>query len=564
MKLLSRLFSNSQPAKKQKVDTVGAFAGNDPFEMYTSTLAWIRDTRKKLPNSTTYAIGPEEREEAYHQDPLLSGIITQFSKNILLGSYHLDTENNKKYEQMVKDIEQFLTDIGLLDAFREDFADFAIVHGHSYRRKDYREDVLSRLQKLDTGTIHEYTDPWDSTIKAFHQKIYVNDSWSQTSVSTTEYNSWFLPGGRTWIEGGIQERGAKTIFDAFAQKYNITDTTNLRVSGTDRLVVMDRVKYGNPAPIDSVILAIWLKRLLLTNSPNIIFRVLNPFLHIKNGVLVESSEGGEKQVISSVPSQPPEDLADIDPEQYNQMQSEYNSWVKSCKDSVKSIMKAMKEGGLYSSGPDMSMDVVESNREVSADFVKMMIDLLDEEIGQAFAFPVSLVKASGSELATSRAILEFFNTAYRGMRQEYETIADALIRERFEGSTWEYEIVNKDGNTETGTFTFEEAKPQFKLDTGNVKEELKVAQAKLYDSRRLNELKKLGASRADIQGLAEESMGMLELEKYDEQQQPNNPFAAGMQSAEPLDESDANKGDLDVKLQQAYQTARESMTNLLE
>jgi hypothetical protein len=194
----------------------------------------------------------------------------------------------------------------------------------------------------------------------------------------------------------------------------------------------------------------------------------------------------------------------------------------------------------------------------------MMIDLLDEEIGQAFAFPVSLVKASGSELATSRAILEFFNTAYRGMRQEYETIADALIRERFEGSTWEYEIVNKDGNTETGTFTFEEAKPQFKLDTGNVKEELKVAQAKLYDSRRLNELKKLGASRADIQGLAEESMGMLELEKYDEQQQPNNPFAAGMQSAEPLDESDANKGDLDVKLQQAYQTARESMTNLLE
>ncbi|AAM05215.1 TPA: hypothetical protein HA338_05470 [Methanosarcina acetivorans] len=59
---------------------------------------------------------------------------------------------------------------------------------------------------------------------------------------------------------------------------------------------MHRVKPGDPAspgdtvPIDSVVLAIQLKRLLLVNSSNLVFRVLSPFIHVVSGTLFEITD----------------------------------------------------------------------------------------------------------------------------------------------------------------------------------------------------------------------------------------------------------------------------------
>ena len=188
---LSNLFSSTDDPKKTS-SVVGAFAGADALSTYTETLSWLEDVQKKLPSGTTYSVTPSFRETSYNIDPLLSGTIILFLKNIILGSSHIETKDNKKYESLVTEIQQYLADIDLMDAFREDFKDYALVHGHSYRRKDFDiNEQLEKLQKLDTSSMKMYSDPWNSDIVAYHQQIYINTSWS--SVATNEeYNSWFI------------------------------------------------------------------------------------------------------------------------------------------------------------------------------------------------------------------------------------------------------------------------------------------------------------------------------------------------------------------------------------
>jgi hypothetical protein len=497
------------------------------------------------------------REEAFNVDPLLKGTIAPFLKNTILGSWHIETADDKKFQPAIEEIKQFIQDLSLVDCFREDFQDYGIKHGHSYRRVDYEGDTeeIDKLSPLDNSTIITYRDPWDVSIVAYHQKINISTEWSE-SATTKECNSWFIPGGKTYIEGGLQVSGAKAIWEKVKKKYNITDVQGLRVDSADRIIAMHRAEPGEPAPIDSAILAIWLKRLLLTNSPNIIFRVLSPFVHIKNGVLVETSVDGEKQLITSVPQQPPSDMETTDPEQYSYLSSAYNTWVKGAKSAATNIISCLKDGGVFSSGPDTSLEVVESGRTVPSDFIKTMLDILDEEIGQAFGFPVSLVKANGSELATSRTILELFNTTYAGVRRDYQSVADDLIWKHFEGKKWTFEVEG-----ETGEFTFDDMGCKFILDVSDVSDQLKMAQAKLQDAKRLTELKNVGASQKDIIAEAERAGFTLDLENFDNVNQV--PAAVPIQSTvEDLEPSEQDDGELAGTLMKAYLDARKAIEKL--
>jgi hypothetical protein len=176
------------------------------------------------------------------------------------------------------------------------------------------------------------------------------------------------------------------------------------------------------------------------------------------------------------------------------------------------------------------------------------------------------VKANGSELATSRTILELFNTTYAGVRREYEKVADALIREKFEGQTWQYEVPTKDGGTETGTFTFDDMACHFKLSVTDVSDQLKEAQAKLQKMKILQIAKQVGADRSDIQALGEEyGFGMLDLGNYDNVQDiPQTPFGTGMSTrstAEDLEPSEAT--DPADELYQVYLDAKDKIKELV-
>ncbi len=566
--LMSAKVSTSIPTSQ----IVGASAGDEAVYSYGRYLAWVQDTQKKLPNGSTWKVTPSMREEAYEIDALARGIITPFLKNILLGGCDIITADNKKYAAMIKEIKTFLGDIDLLSVFKEDFEDYAIKHGHSYRRKDYfpgNDGALQKLQRLEPKAMKTYEDVWDSSTKAYHQKIKVNEAFSSAAGMLKEYNSWFIPGGEKYIpDKNIGFGYPKTAWEEFKQNYKITEVTNLRVDSADKIIAMHKVREGTPAPIDPVILEIWLKRLILANGPNFIFRVLSPFLHIQNGVLLEvAAQDGSRMLLSSVPEKPPDAMATTDPEKYSALNAAHEAWKTACQDDANNVVRYLAEGGVFASGPDKKMNVIESGRSISPAFIETMLRKLDENIGMAFGFPLALIQARGAELATSQTIKDIFNTVYAGSRADYEKIADGLIEERFKGETWDYIITNKDGTEETGTYTFEETEMQFKLSTGDVKDQVKIAQAQLYEMQALQIAKALGASKADIQALADErGFGLLDLDKFDTAGAPApGIFGADLESAGKKDLTPDNIPETDklkADLLNAYNEAKKAMSIL--
>ncbi len=577
------IFRSKQPdvPSSQPSSQVGASVGSSAFDTYVDTLKWITETRSKIPGGGQLELSDEARQEAFHLCPLLEGTIAPFLRNVVLGPFKIETADNKKYEPAIKDIKQFLKDICLMDSFRDDFNDLAILCGHTFRRKDYTADTtaprLTTLHRMDPGSTCTYSDPWDTQFIAYHQNINIPNAWSQTSGSTTEYNSWFIPGGKLFIEGGAAENGAREIFDKIAQKYNITDIKNLRVDSANRIIAMHRTRPGvKKAPIDNVFLDIWLEVLILTNAPNLIFSVLNPFLHIKNGIVYEATtRDGNKQILSTAPAEPPASMASTDPEKYTLRKARFGAWVKGSKAAVENILSCLKNGGAFGSGPDMDIKVIESARNVSPEFIETMISILDEKIGEAFGFPVSLVKANGSELATSRTIQRLFNTVYSGVRADYQQIADSLIKERFEGAIWTNTIVNDEGESEEITFSLEDMAPRFVLDTGDVEDALKIAQAQLNKSKTLLNLKTTGASKADLQTRAEAmGFGELSLENFDNAPAPSGQGGQGLPSTnwgaasiksskKDFAPSGDNPGKLIKDLQEAYDQASRALDDYM-
>lgn len=568
MKLFS-FFKSATPPKSQ-LPSVGATlgkVGSNEYENYSRMLDWLKNTKNKMP-----VADPALREDSYEVDPLIKGTIVPFLKNVLLQDYDIKTADNKRFAQAIKDISGYLEEIALMEAFREDAPDLLILTGHSYRRRDYQpgSEQLARLTRLEPSSIATYTDPWDSNIVAYHQHIQVPTSWTVDSPTET-VDCWFIPEGLPYIQKEFEDPKALEIFNQVAQKYKIQDKQNLRVDSADRIIAMHRVTPGAPAPIDSVILAIWLKRLLLVNSPNLIFRVLSPFIHVVSGKLLEITDfDGSKRLISSVPSQPPAEMEATDPEQYSALAANYNAWKAAIKRAIRDIVNCLKDGGAYASGPDMEIKVVESGRNVSYLLIRNLIDLLNEEIGQAFGFPMALISANGSELATSRTIMQFFNSVYAGARRDYQSVAGQLIRERFENETWIVELESvEEGDPTTDTYSFKDLQAEFLLITPDVKDALEQAEAGLKKAQELETIARVGASKEDVQALADErGYGMLGLDNYGQttaapgQTMPS--FKIGMsRSTAETDPSGSDGNALSKKLHDAYEAARKAVGDLL-
>ena len=547
--LISGLIQSSQPIDNSELNkTVGVVSGTDAYGLYSHEMGWVTDTKKKILHKGDYAVTPTMREEGYDVEPLIFGIICPFLKNVILNDYRIETDDNKRYSVMVEAIEDYLSKIQLMKVFRDDFEDYVIKHGHSYRRKEYEGDTLRKLHRLETRAMITYQDPFNDEYVAYHQKIYASDIWSSTTTTRNqEINSWWIPGGKRIIEDeGIYEEDAKEIWRRYVTKYSINETARLRVGDSDEIIAMHRVRPGQSAPIDGALNAIWEKRTLLANIPNVIYNVLMPFIHLKFGVMTETVDTmGNKKFVSSVPEAPPSEMATTDPERYTKELANYNSFVSAVQSAAKNINKYRQEGGIFASGPNMQMQVIESASAIAPAFIQMVISQLNEDIGQAFGFPVSLIMARGTELATSRAIQDLFNTVYAGSRQDYESITYAIIEEQFAGSTWNYEITDKYGQTETGTYTFEEANARFKLNTGDVTDNLKQAQTELVNFQTAQIAKTIGASKADIQAFFDErEQGLWDFDNFDSKSQSETMFGLPASGGKPEGQVAENKPEL--------------------
>jgi hypothetical protein len=304
------------------------------------------------------------------------------------------------------------------------------------------------------------------------------------------------------------------------------------------------------APIDGIILAIWLKRLILVQSPNIIFRVLSPIIHLKRGLVYkETTDQGTERILTTVPQQPAAELATINPELYAQMSSEYSSYNTALKKDTDTIISILKNGGVYGSGPVDEINVVESGRNLTHSFMKALIDMLDEEIGNGIGFPVALLTATGSELATSRVIESVLQKNLSGIKRQYEKQIEWIIRELF-----------------GDTMPLDEMQLQYVLDSPDIKDLLTEAQAKNTDADTLLKLKQFGMSRTDAQAMADEIMGtdILELSNYDQPAEQGIPFQPLQSAAVDLKPSPLTGEELDKEIKKGYLDAMKSIYKIID
>ena len=579
------------PQNDPHTTTVGASVATEreQFTYHSDILKWISETKNKLPRAT-----PLLRKEAFLADPMISGTIYPYLKNVLLKDYKIITSDNKLYSEAIEEITDYLEALKIMKVFREDFLDYAFLVGHSYRRADPdKQGNIASLGRLDPASMEVYEDPWDSSIIAYHQKAQVKTSWSLMST-TIDVDSWFIPFGQdiqniydTWVQDRETGNNLKVydLFDSYKTKYSISDINNLRIGSSERIFAMHNadVKYTqtsdddyrevySPAPIDSVLLAIWLKRLLLVNSPNLIYVVLSPFLHLISGVLKESKDAlGNPVILSSNPRKPSTALQTTNAGQYAAELANFNAWIEAMQEASRGLIKSLKDGGVFTSGPDLAIKPIESARTVSFQLIQGLIANLNEEICLGLGLPIALISAKGTELASSRNIVQTFNNIQIGKRTDYEALADELIKKQFAGRTW----MNGEG-----TYSFEDIKVRFLLETLDTKDMKSEAETLKLKAETLANIKAIGGSQSDVQALGDEyGFGVLDLTNYEAQINPLGPeqvqevnailkaclFGAmqegGLLSAKPTDPSNFDETKLVKKLQEAYE---EGMENIFE
>lgn len=97
---INRLFSSSP------TQSVSALLGTSQYDTYATTLKWITETRRNL-----HELSDSDRADVFNIGPLLKETITPFLKNTILGSYHIETEDDKKHKTLIDAINQFFEDL---------------------------------------------------------------------------------------------------------------------------------------------------------------------------------------------------------------------------------------------------------------------------------------------------------------------------------------------------------------------------------------------------------------------------------------------------------------------
>lgn len=85
------IFSASPtPQNDPQTTTVGASVATEreQFTYHSDILKWISETKNKLPKAT-----PSLRKEAFLADPMISGTIYPYLKNVLLKDYKIITSD---------------------------------------------------------------------------------------------------------------------------------------------------------------------------------------------------------------------------------------------------------------------------------------------------------------------------------------------------------------------------------------------------------------------------------------------------------------------------------------
>lgn len=397
----------------------------------------------------------DTRERACEID-VLAQFIIDLQKALLLGSYIIDDDNpDEKVEIM-----NWIDKINLLETFRRMFEDVR-KHGVAYVQKQRENPKVKQSNELNPVkhlqlllNLQRFADPFDETNFYYYQKVLVSRNWQNPEeLGTTEVRVWYIPHDKIGAHPNDREVDLADIIE-------ITNNEARRAS------------------LSLCLNEIFIKNQLKMGFPVLVRLVTMPGERIYIDLIVEDKNGNN--IITQVPQDPDVRLMDADPDEYARQKTAYDTFCRNMQDLANHITEQRESGGVAIMTSNVHEELIESRQSFDPAMLEQIFHILNTQIAWALGFSLSLIESRGVELATSRTILETITPYLRGLQNQFQLAATALIKEQFPDAEF--------------MFTFQEVNPRDEKYLAEI-EELKMKSIKI--------LKEIGGSDTDIREMAQ-------------------------------------------------------------
>lgn len=389
---------------------------------------WL-DAQKRM-EKDTYDI----REQACAIESLVQ-IILDIEKYFIAGGYTLLCEDET---QKAKAVEWIDETVRLLFTFRKAF-EIVRKHGVAHMQKLYNDENVRLVTEINGIThlqlltdVKRYEDPFRETNYYYYQKLKVASNWQDPGDTTTKDAAvWYLKDGLQNKEGF--STGSDTVIN--------------------RDTIVEIINNENRQPSISLCLnAIFIKNQLLMGMPMLVRIVTTPGeRYIYKLFLVDPVT---KEIIWRAPTPPAQSLNEIDPAAYAAQKADFDAFVAGVQTEINIMAKQRIGQGVVAIPETIKEELVESSQSLNPAMLDSMYSILNKQIAWALGFPISLIDASGVELATSRVIMDTIAPYLRGLQAQFRDIGTALIKEQFPGLEFTFtlkELHPKDAKDEAET-----------------------------------------------------------------------------------------------------------------
>lgn len=326
----------------------------------------------------------ENFKRAYLMDSTVNFLITGLQYK-LFNKYTLSSDD----ENLKNKVDVFIKKIDLMKVFKEALKD-CFVFGKHVRQIVWQGNEIVYLHPLDLEDFEILINQENNRDKVYYLKSYVNEEWSNPKFKKPIKKIYYF------------------VKDADPKNLAHTPESNAIILDIDDVIVFKHNEEMISA-LYSVLDIIYQKQTILYAMKNIVQRYTAPFLHIKVGV--------------GLPA--PEKPALTDPH-YEKKLEIYNNY----KDTIQAYADKFTdwdETKEIATPPYIEIEPIGIGKDVNTDLIKTALETYENEIYNAMLSSVSVTRAKGTELATSRTIKETINAIQSGLQKYYEDIANDLI-----------------------------------------------------------------------------------------------------------------------------------------
>jgi hypothetical protein len=360
----------------------------------TTKKIWTAAEEREIENNV------HNRELAYRIDPLVRQIsnIKRFS---ILKTFKITSIDDTKYGETIKEIETFINGIKFMAIARQSFTPLQI-HGYTHLQKRFIKGKVTNLALI--LNLEKYTRPLNPSEYYYFQSLQIPKDWrNPLNTETEKKRVWYID---------MEDR------EEFKE---ITEPPD-EVFSRDRIIEILNSDSGESC-ISPIISQIFIKNFLIAHLPNLITIVTSPDEEIIYKTIDASG--------NMVPQMPPASLKSTDSAMYEDQVDIYNTWKASLQTLADQIASDRMHLGKTIHPDSIIENIVGSSQSLNADMLDALVRILNTEIAYGMGFSLSLLNAAGVALSTARNIYSVISVSLRGIQEQYETVAQDLIAERF-------------------------------------------------------------------------------------------------------------------------------------